>query len=350
MHAADGNQTGSEYWLHQTRTWLPSTCTVSPSFATTAVDIFCPKSGMAIQAVTSDGYTARYTTNGPDQCVSFMALSSIAAIGAKRNWKFTVAPGPGFGNVTALFSQCKITEKGYTAPFLSSGSHYAVIMPPVVFVGQVFWITVVVLEQVGTTKTDYNGTTTFTSTDPGAKIQSTAMDSYNFTWDGCGTNCGVKIFINVSFTTLGIQTVVAVDTLDGSIAGVGTTMVVAADIKLEKRKKLTVAASGDTVQFLVCWSNYSTATGFTFVVTDAVPNGTTYFPEAASVSLCSWNGPAAPSITMAYSTATSSTPPAVFTTLAPAGLAPGTTRWLRWTVRDVYVNSSGCLCYKVSVN
>ena len=74
-------------------------------------------------------------------------------------------------------------------------------------------------------------------------------------------------------------------------------LVVGADVKMEKRKKLSVAASGDTVQFQICWSNYSTATAATFVITDAVPNGTTYVPEVASLSLCGWTGPTAPAVT-----------------------------------------------------
>jgi uncharacterized repeat protein (TIGR01451 family) len=252
--------------------------------------------------------------------------------------------------VVAQFNAQCGSEKGFTAPFLQEGIHYEIIAPPIAYLGQAFWITVVVKDTSGFTKADYTGTTSFTSTDPNAKMQGSAMDAYNYTWNGCGADCGVKIFVQVIFTQVGMQTLVAMDTMDGSINGLAAVLVVAADIKLEKRKKLSVAASGDTVQFQVCWSNYSSGTGFTFVITDAVPNGTNYYPEVSSLSLCGWNGPAAPNIVMAYSIATSTTPPATFTTIAPTGTAPGTTRWLRWTVRDVYVGSSGCVCYKVEVN
>ena len=160
----------------------------------------------------------------------------------------------------------------------------------------------------------------------------------------------MKIFINVSFSQLGMQSVVAIDTLDGSISGVTATLVVGADIKLEKRKKLSVAASGDSVQFQLCWANNSSATGYSFSITDAVPRGTNYVPELASAALCGWSGPGAPSIQVAWSAATSTTPPATFTTLASGSMAAANTRWLRWTIRDVYVYSSGCVCFKINVN
>jgi uncharacterized repeat protein (TIGR01451 family) len=264
----------------------------------------------------------------------------------RRNWRFQVSGTSGMASAQYIYAE--ISEKYYALPFVSTGIYYNIIAPPVAFVGQNFWITVIVLNVGGGTKTDYTGTTSFSSTDPSAKIQAGPMDAYNYTWTGAEN--GVKVFINVSFTLLGLQTLVANDTLDGSITGLTTIMVVGADVKLEKRKKLSVAASGDTVLFQLCWSNYSTATAFTFVITDAIPLGTTYVPETASLALCGWNGPAVPSVNFAYSIATSTTPPAAFTTQAPAGTAPGTARWLRWTIRDVYVYSSGCVCYKVQVN
>ena len=42
----------------------------------------------------------------------------------------------------------------------------------------------------------------------------------------------------------------------------------------------------------------------TAIITDAVPNGTSYVPEVASLALCGWNGPYAPAVTLAYSTST----------------------------------------------
>jgi len=38
-----------------------------------------------------------------------------------------------------------------------------------------------------------------------------------------------------------------------------------------------------------------------------------------------------------------------FTSLGSTSSAPSTSRWLRWTVRDVYVFSTGCVCFKVQV-
>ena len=229
-----------------------------------------------------------------------------------------------------------------------------------VYVGTSFWITVVVQEAGGDTKEDYCGTTSFTSTDPSAKIESTAMDSFNYTWDsnqatatckgaGCVSGCdnGVKIFINMTLNKLGLQTLVAVDTTDGSITGVTALQVVGADVKLWKEPKLSIAASSDTVRFKVCWSNYSSASAFTFIVTDAVPVGTTFVPEAGVAGLDCGNTDGTP-LNVSYSTATSAAMPAAasFTTGNPvAG-----TRWLRWSVQYAGVQTTGCACFRVTVN
>jgi uncharacterized repeat protein (TIGR01451 family) len=348
LHAADGKQTGMEYWLH----YLPNGATSgAPARNTYAIDVFASKQGMQINLTSGAGLSVTYTTTGPDQCVAFLSGGIQWPTATQTNYKIRVMPNGNEGNVVAQFIANDGSEKGYTAPFLQEGIHYEIIAPPVVYIGQLFWITIVVKDTSGFTKADYNGTSSFTSTDPSAKILGAAMDATNYTWNGCGTDCGVKIFVQVQFTKIGMQTIVAMDTMDGSINGLTAIMVVAADIKLEKRKKLSVAASGDTVQFWICWSNYSSATGYSFTITDAVPNGTTYVPELASNAICGQNGPATASASMAASNSTStSAPNTAFVYVAPATSPANTTRWLRWTIRDVYVNSTGCVCFKVIVN
>ncbi len=350
LHASNvpaGVQTGTQYWFHQ-ESANNGGCGGGPGLdETVGLDVFCPKTGTVVQCVSEDGYTATYTTNGTDECVAFLSFTSPGTT-AKRNYRVDVLSG---GAVVCMYNQCKITEKGFTAPFVETGTHYVIIAPPVVFSGSPFWITVVVLSQGGATKTDYCGTSSFTSSDPLAKIENTGMDTYNFTWSSlsaCNSapnEDGIKIFFRVSFNALGLQSIVATDTQDGSITGVTAVMVVGADIKLQKTPRLTVGASGDTVSFRVCWSNYSSASAFTFVVTDAIPMGTTFVPEASSSALdCGNTRGVVPQV--AYSTATSTTPPAAFTNGNPvAG-----TRWLRWTVPSVDIFTSGCLCYRVTVN
>jgi len=340
LNAADGQQVGNLFWMSQTNDIQGKCDNGNPC---QAIDVFCPKTGMAVRAISTDGFTATYTTTGPDQCIAFSPVPG--SVGLTNNWQFISLTGD---KVILQYIDCKITEKGYTAPFLQTGTHYNIIMPPVVYIGQTFWITVVVVEVGGTTKCDYTGTTSFSSTDPTAQIEAKAMDGYNYTWKGV-TDCGVKMFFKVTFSKAGMQTIVAMDVVDGSIAGVGATMVVAADIKLTKLKKITVAASGDTVKFQICWSNYSSASGFSFTITDAVPMGTTYVPEIASTMLCQASTPL-PSFIVWYSTAVTTTPPATFTSVPGTSSPLNNTRWLRWTIRDVYVNSTGCVCFKVSVN
>ena len=118
-----------------------------------------------------------------------------------------------------------------------------------------------------------------------------------------------------------------------------------ADVKLTKTPRLVVGASGDTVQFRVCWSNYSSASAFTFVITDALPAGTTFLPEAGTAAFdCGNTKGVAP--LPAYSTTNSAAPPATFTEANPiAG-----TRWVRWTIPQAGVNTTGCICYRVTVN
>jgi uncharacterized repeat protein (TIGR01451 family) len=344
LHAskdASGNpgQSGREFWIHET-----SGGSTPQIYSITA---FAPSSGTYIQCYSGDGvYSLTYSTDASDEAVSFTGTPNVAS---KRNYLVNVTAAGSQNDIIAQYTCGKIVEKFYTAPFLSKGTYYDIIVPPVVFVGQSFWLTVVVMDTSGSTRTNYTGTTSFSSTDPTAKIQATNMEAYNYAW--LLANAGVKVFINVSFTKLGMQTIMATDTMDGSIVGVASFQVVGADIRLEKRKPLSVAASGDTVQFRICWSNYSSATGYSFTITDAVPNGTSYVPELAGNAICGQNGPYDAGVSMAASNATSTTPPnTAFVYVAPATSPAASTRWLRWTIRDVYVNSTGCVCFKVIVN
>jgi len=342
-----GQKVGTNFWLGEPFEPNGTGCTSGPTINTVAV--FCPKTGMVAKCETNTGALSTYTTNGPDQCVSFMGFTSVPT-GEKRNIRITVTGGSSMVN----YNHCIKNHKIFTAPFMESGVHYTIIPPPVVYVGQQFWITVIAIEAGGggDTKDDYCGTTSFTSTDPGAKIEGTGMDAYNFVWSsgfGCSAapnENGVKLFFNVSMTKLGMQTIVATDAADGSITGMAVINVVGVDVKLTKEPPLQIAASSDTVRFKLCWSNYSSASAFTFVITDAVPMGTSFLPEAAATALScgSTDGIA---LGVAFSLIASPTMPAAasFTTGNPvAG-----TRWLRWTVPWAGVETTGCACFRVVV-
>jgi uncharacterized repeat protein (TIGR01451 family) len=122
---------------------------------------------------------------------------------------------------------------------------------------------------------------------------------------------------------------------------------VGADVRISKEPKFSVQASGDTVKFRVCWSNYSSASAFTFVITDALPRGTAFVPEAAlSAFDCGNTDGGVPLVS--YSTLATPTVPtaASFTT----GLPVTGTRWLRWTLPMAGVQTSGCICYRLSIN
>jgi uncharacterized repeat protein (TIGR01451 family) len=343
LHTIDGKGAGQEFWMHHCASQSP---------ASWALIAFAHSANMAVNCISGDGYSATYTTDGPDQCIAFIKLTDIAWDGHHVYSMRLLAAGAQ-GELMAQYHQSEYREKFFTAPFVNTGTHYEILVPPVVFSGQPFWITVVVVLGAGTTKVDYCGTSSFTSTDPLAQIQGSGMDAYNFVWSSASAcssapdENGVKIFFNVIFNRLGQQSLVAGDIADGSINGVASVMVIAADVKLIKRPLFSIAASGDNVQFRVCWSNYSSASAFTFVITDAVPMGTTYLPEAATSLVCG----APPGITtnVAYSTATDATAPAAFTTVSSGNLPVGV-RWLRWTVQFAGVNTTGCACYRVTVD
>jgi uncharacterized repeat protein (TIGR01451 family) len=344
IHAVDGNRSGIEFWVNQS---LDNDGTNGTSPELYSINAYAPKTGMVIQLDTDDGRLETYTTTGPDQAAIFIGFAAPAR---KRNIRIRRLTAGALGTITAQYLNAG-PEKGFTAPFLLTGVHYNVIMPPVVFSGQSFWITVIVVEQGGDTKTDYCGTASFTSTDPTTAIGGIGLDSYDYAYPSSVSGCnggspvnGVKVFVNVVMTKLGTQSIVVTDTLDGSISGVGATLVVGADVKLEKRPPLSLAASGDTLRFQICWSNFSSASADNFTITDAVPQGTTFVPEMATALDCGNTRGVTP--VLAWSTATSPTPPASWSSGNPG---PGT-RWLRWTVPQVGVNTTGCVCFRVSVN
>ncbi len=312
---------------------------------------FCPAQGMVVRATTEDGYSATYTTTGPDQPISFCAITELVA-SCGTNYKVDLLT-PNGDKIIGMANATYFTERHYAAPFLSAGTHYEIFAPPVVYIGQNFWITVVVVKLGGATDVDYCGTSSFTSTDPGAKIEGTTLGTYGFAWSS-STKCsavpnenGVKVFVNVTMTRLGLQTLIATDDNDGSITGLTAIMVVGADIRLDKLQKLTVAASSDTVQFRVCWSNYSSASAFNFTINDAIPMGTTYLPEAGTWMLDCGNVDNL-GLTVSYSTATTTTVPTAASWVTANPIAG--TRWLRWTVPVAGVQVTGCACYRVTVN
>jgi uncharacterized repeat protein (TIGR01451 family) len=341
FHSAAGVPAGSEFWYHQGAGRGGTKATTEQD--TLCVQMFTPETGVAMRGVSGDGFSASYTTNGTDQCISFMKETDMTT-GSKRVWRFNVLTAG--SAAIALYQQAKVTEKGFTAPFLATGTFYDIIAPQVVFSGQSFWITIIVRSDLGGVVTTYAGTSSFTSTDPKAQIQLTGMDTYNYTWVPASDG-GIHIFMNVSLVKIGRTSIVAADTMDGSITGLASVMVVGVDVKLWKEPKLVVAASGDTVQFKICWSNYSSSSAFTMVMTDAVPMGTTFIPEAAPTALSCGNTDGL-ALGVSYSTLAVAIMPgaASFTSANPvAG-----TRWLRWTVPMSGVQTTGCACFRVQVN
>jgi uncharacterized repeat protein (TIGR01451 family) len=330
--------TGSQFWLSYTVG--RNDCGIN------AAQFFTPETGVRIGMYSNDAASAEYTTNGTDQCVLFRALTFLSTKTQTRRNLVFVDKTAGTA-MMGLYQQCEPTEKGFTAPFLSTGTYYDVIAPPTAFIGEEFWITIVVRSELGGVVTTYSGTTSFSSTDPAAKVEGTAMDTYNYTWNS-SSDKGIHIFFRVSFTKIGMQTLVASDTMDGSIVGLAAIMIVGVDVQFFKEPRLSTAASGDTVNFKICWSNYSSASALSFVITDAVPKGTTYTAQVASNHICGTTSAIA--YDFAYSTAQSSSPPAAASWTTTTGTPAGSVYWLRWTIKSVGIDTTGCACFKVKVN
>ncbi len=346
IHSADGRTMGTEFWINMPPGWLPGGgkgCWTN----THTVDVFSPKAGTIVTGESEETYFSQFVTSGPDQCVKFIELTNPPE-GSKMNWIFK-ADG---ADVIAVYNQCTQTEKGFTAPFLETGVHYAVITPPVVFSGQKFWITVVVLGAGNITKGDYCGTSLFTATDPSTLLEGVPMGLYEYDWtsdlvcDSGGMNDnGIRLFTQASMNVPGPQTIVVSDRVDGSIAGLGSLLVVIADIKFWKEPPYAVRASGDTVQFRICWSNYSSASGVNFTVTDRIPNGMTYIPDTVVNHFCGSTYGVLPGVALAYST-TDNQPNSFTTTTANP---PLDITWLRWTVPEAGVKTTGCVCFQATV-
>lgn len=180
--------------------------------------------------------------------------------------------------------------------------------------------------------------------------------------DPCATNCLTTLWLDVDISAaaapgdtirLGIGTSGGglVGGLSDSLGGTapaavvrGDTLVVGVDVKVTAGYPLQMAVSGDVVQFTACWSNYSAATAFGFTMTDAIPEGTVYYPDMPANHYCgSTSGFGA--ATVAYSTTTNS-PGAYATLTGPASTA---VKFLRWTIPEVRVQTTGCVCFRVTV-
>ena len=77
-----------------------------------------------------------------------------------------------------------------------------------------------------------------------------------------------------------------------------------------------------------------------------IANGISLPPEAATALDCG-NTKGQP-LTVGYSTLTSPTAPAPGSFIT--GVPTAGTRWLRWSVPNIGVNTTGCACFRVTVN
>jgi len=114
VHAIDGNQTGMEFWIPQVWGAVSTKSCKGELESISAVNVFCPKGNMGIRMTSDDGYSATYTSNGIDQCVSFrqmtLPLESCASDG-KRNFRIEVLPAGVQGNVTTVYAMSLLTQK-----------------------------------------------------------------------------------------------------------------------------------------------------------------------------------------------------------------------------------------------
>ena len=129
----------------------------------------------------------------------------------------------------------------------------------------------------------------------------------------------------------------------------GPVLAASADLKLMKDPPLSVGGIGDTFEFRISWSNFSAESAQNLVITDRIPSPAAYVPEALGFSLEGSSVPLTYGVDWwaAYSTDpdTAVPPNALFVTTP--GTPPEGVYWLRWTIADVGVASSGTLAYRV---
>ncbi len=353
-----GKQTGTEYWLHTNcpQHYAPG------GYAMEVLDVFCPRLGQKVQLTANDGTgdvsNTAYITTDVDQCIGFKSIS-VPATGALKNWKIESVSG---GDIIVQYIAINVGEKFYTAPFLRRGTYYDILTPPVVYAGQPFCMTIVVISASGGTKIEYCGVSDFTSTDPQASISGVPLDNFLFQWksdvipptdpcyDGLGPPNGVMVFCNVIMRRLGLQTIIVSDSQDGSITGMAGLQVVGVNVKFRKEPDMVPMSSGDTVNFKICWSNFSSGSAFDFVVTDRVPSGFEYIPGYSADHFCGATygfGTAPFQSSVAFSVTGNNH--GDFTTLT-TGTSPTNVTWLRWTIpQAVGANTTGCLCFKAKI-
>ncbi len=92
-------------------------------------------------------------------------------------------------------------------------SHFLITVPPTAVSGTPFDITVTALDPYGNIDTNYQGTVTFSTTDPDGGVVLPA--DYTFT-TGDGSDNGVHTFPGgVTLVTVGDQTLTVTDTVSG---------------------------------------------------------------------------------------------------------------------------------------
>jgi len=162
MHAADGNQTGLEYWLITSRAW-----TADPFARHLCHRGLLPQDEMCINL--TSGRASPPLIRPPAPTSAFPSCRPSSGRMPAPTSRYPSSPARAWATWSPSSTPNAAPKRGLPAPFLQEGIHYEIIAPPIAYLGQSFWITVIVKDTSGFTKTDYTGITSFTSTDPNAK-------------------------------------------------------------------------------------------------------------------------------------------------------------------------------------
>ena len=124
---------------------------------------------------------------------------------------------------------------------------------------------------------------------------------------------------------------------------------VGVNVKLFKEPTNVAVASGDEVQFKICWSNYSSGTAENFLITDRVPNGFSYVDNVydSDDHFCGATHGFSDDSTVTYSTEDSDLP----ITFTEMSFEVAGVQWLKWSIPSaVSANTTGCVCFKAKVD
>ncbi len=243
---------GSTVFVWSSAVTLPPGATMTFTITGTVLEAYSPTPFPTLGAT---------TPAPPGFPVNPMAIANIAsAVGMNACFATDFQQdGPGMGCAGMITT-------------LAPAGTYRIAAPPSHFTTEDFWVTVVVLDVAGTTRADYCGTTSFTSTDPLALINGVPMGSFTFAWSSSLACSSPPDEDGITGFWIRLPSAHSSDFLNLRDAGTPVTLggqSIAQGIPLVTWETATpsVAKAGDLVEYRISFSNESNVSGWSVMIT-----------------------------------------------------------------------------------